>query len=164
MTESEIRAKLVEFGTKILYKNSLPEGLPLISSYAKIITGADRCSMFIYDPKKEELWTTLADGVEKLIIPSNKGIVGETLDSKKGIIENDVDSNPHFLSDVDMHTGYDTRNVITAPIFNIKKEVVGVIQLLNKHNGFTEDDLKYLIFFAHSLSEFIDLIKLYENI
>ena len=135
MTDEEIHDKLVEFGKKILYKNSLPDGLPLISSYAKAITGADRCSMFIYDSKNKVLWTTLADGVEKLIIPFDKGIVGETLETKKGIIENNVDTNPHFLSEVDMHTGYKTNNVITAPVFNIHKDVVGILQLLNKNGG-----------------------------
>ena len=163
MTDKEIHEKLVEFGTKILYKRSLPEGLPFISSYAKAITGADRCSMFIYDSVNKELWTTLADGVEKLIIPADKGIIGETLKHKKGIIENDVNSNPYFLSEVDMHTGYDTKNIITAPVFNVKKEVVGILQLLNKNSDFNEGDLKYMDFFANSLSDFVELVNLYKD-
>ena len=41
MTDSKIRSKLVEFGRQILYKKSLPEGLPLISSIAKDIIGVE---------------------------------------------------------------------------------------------------------------------------
>ncbi|MDA7817811.1 GAF domain-containing protein [Sulfurimonas sp.] len=159
----EIHAKLVEFGKEILYKTSLAEGLPHISKYAKEITGSDRCSMYIYDSKKSELWTTLADGIDRIIVPYDKGIAGETLRTGKAIIENDVTSNPNFLSKIDSITGYKTNNLATVPIFNSHKDVVGVLQLLNKDDGFNEDDIKYMTFFAHSLSEFIDLINLYEK-
>lgn len=163
MTESEKRLKLVEFGSQILYKKSLPEGLPHIAKYAKEIIGADRCSMFIYSPKKSELWTTLADGVERITISSDTGIVGETLKIKKAIIENDVHSNPKFFGHVDNVTGYQTNNIVTAPIFNVDKEIVGVLELLNKDGGFDENDVKHMTFFAKSLSDFIDLVNLYEG-
>ena len=163
MDDLSKRTKLIEFGSQILYKKSLPEGLPHISEYAKEIIGADRCSMFIYDPKSLELWTTLADGVDKIIIPSDKGIVGQTLKTKKAIIENDVNSNPLFMGDVDKKTGYITHNIITTPIFNYEHEIVGVLELLNKDGGFTDDDLKYMKFFSRSLGDFIELADLYKK-
>ena len=163
MTESEKRAKLVEFGSQILYKKSLPEGLPHIARYAKEVIGADRCSMFIYSPKNSEFWTTLADGVERIVISADTGIVGETLKTQKAIIENDVHSNPSFFEGVDTKTGYKTRNIVTAPIFNIDKEIVGVLELLNKDGGFDENDVRHMTFFSKSLSDFIDLINLYEG-
>ncbi|MFT5660584.1 MAG: signal transduction protein with GAF and PtsI domain [Sulfurimonas sp.] len=163
MNDTYKRAKLVEFGNQILYKKSLPEGLPLISSYAKDIIGADRCSMFIYNPQNAELWTTLADGVERIVIPADKGIVGKTLSTKEPIIENNVYSNTVFLVDIDEMTGYRTHNIITAPLFNNNKEIVGVLELLNKDGGFDNDDLKYMKFFSRNLSDFIDLINLYEG-
>ena len=70
-------SKLADFGRELLYRKSLVEGLPHISKYAKDIIGADRCSIFIYDEKKHELWTTLADGVEKIIVNSDSGLVGK---------------------------------------------------------------------------------------
>ena len=163
MTESEKRSLLVEFGSQILYKKSLPEGLPHIAKYAKSIIGADRCSMFIYSPKNFELWTTLADGVERIVVPADKGIVGETLRTKKPIIENSVENNPAFFSNIDNMTGYKTNNIVTSPIFNVDGEIVGVLELLNKEGGFSENDVKHMKFFARSLSDFIDLINLYEG-
>jgi len=50
---------------------------------------------------------------------------------------------------VDKETGYKTNNIITTPIFNSKREIIGVLQLLNKDEGFDEDDVKFMIFFAH---------------
>ncbi len=93
--------KLAEFGRELLYRKSLADGLPHISKYAKEIIGADRCSIFMYDSQKEELWTTLADGVEKIVVDAHSGLVGETLKVKKPIIENNVYSNTHFLSNID---------------------------------------------------------------
>lgn len=163
MSNSEKNAKLVEFAEQILYKKSLPEGLPHISSYAKDIIGAERCSMFIYCPSKNELWTTLADGVERITIAADHGIVGKTLEIKKAIIENDVYSNSSFATDIDSITGYTTKNIITSPLFNNEGEIVGVLELLNKEGGFDNNDIKYMKFFSRSLSDFIELVNLYEK-
>ena len=156
-------AKLSEFGRELLNKKSLPEGLPHISKYVKDVIGADRCSIFINDNRGKELWTTLADGVEKIIVPSDKGIVGHTLVARKPIIANDVYSNPHFLSEVDAQTGYKTKNIVTAPIFNSQREIIGVLELLNKDGGFDNEDVRFMIFFAHYVSGFLELVNLYSN-
>jgi len=141
----------------------LVDGLPHISKYAKEIIGAERCSIFMYDSKKHELWTTLADGVEKIIVDSESGLVGETLKIKKPIVENNAYSNKYFLSNVDKETGYRTKSVITAPIFNSNREILGVLQLLNKDGGFDNEDAKFMIFFSHYISGFLELINLYEH-
>ena len=156
-----IYSKLADFGKELLNKKSLAEGLPLISKYAKEVIGADRCSIFIYDNNKDELWTTMADGIEKIIIPSNKGIVGHTLEVKKPVIVYDAESDPLFLSDIDKSSGYQTKNLVTAPVFNSEREVIGVLQLLNKEAGFNEDDVKFMKFFAHYISGFLELSTLY---
>lgn len=153
--------KLADFGRTLLNKTSLEEGLPMIAKYAKDVIGADRCSIFINDLAHNELWTTIADGVERIIVPSNKGIVGYTLKVKKPVIANDAYSHPHFLSEVDKKTGYVTRNIVTAPIFNSKRQIIGVLQLLNKEDDFDNDDVRFMIFFAHYVSGFLELVNLY---
>lgn len=155
--------KLANFGRELLHKNSLIDGLPLISKYAKEITGADRCSIFINDIEKGELWTTIADEVDKIIIPYGKGIVGESIEEKKTILVNDVSLDFHFMSSIDQKTGYKTKNIIAEPIFNSNREVVGVLELLNKDGGFKESDTKFMKFFAHYISGFLELVMLNEK-
>lgn len=155
--------KLAEFGRELLYKKSYTDGIPHISKYAKELTKTDRCSIFIYDTSKNELWTTLSDGVERIIVDSNAGLVGETLRTQKPIVENDVYSNPYFLPSVDKATGYITKNSITAPIFNSQKEIQGILQLLNKDGDFNEKDTKFVTFFSHYISGFLELVNLYEK-
>jgi len=157
----EIYSKLADFGKELLNKKSLAEGLPLISKYAKEVIGADRCSVFIYNRAKDQLWTTMADGIEKILIPADKGIVGHTLEVKKPVIVYDAESDPLFLASVDKDSGYKTKNLITAPVFNSEREVIGVLQLLNKEAGFDEDDVRFMKFFAHYISGFLELSTLY---
>jgi len=161
MKYAKTYSKLAEFGRTLLNKKSLVEGLPLISKYVKDVIGAERCSIFIYDLRDKELWTTLSDGVEKIVVDSDKGIVGYTIEERKPIIENDVYSNPHFLPSVDYETGYTTKNIVTAPIFNSYREIIGVLELLNKEGGFDKEDVKFMIFFAHYVSGFLELTNIY---
>jgi len=152
---------LAQFGRELLEKKTLADGLPLISTYAKTVIGADRCSIFIYDKEDKIFWTTLSDGVDKILVPDDKGLVSFTLDEKKPIVSNDPYSHPHFLSDIDKKTGYRTKNVITAPIFTSKREIIGVLQLINKEDGFDNEDVKFMIFFSHYISGFLELANVY---
>jgi len=154
---------LANFGRELLEKKTLDEGLPLISKYTKDVIGAERCSIFIYNKQDHTFWTTIADGVDRIVIPSDKGLVGYTLKARKPVIANDAYSHPQFLSDVDKKTGYKTHNIITAPIFNSKREIIGVLQLLNKEDDFDDEDTKFMIFFAHYISGFLELTHIYEN-
>ena len=152
--------KLAEFGRELLGNTSYTSGLPKISEYAKEVIGAHRCSIFIYDLETRELWTTLSDDIEKIIIPSNQGLVGHTIKERKPLIANDPYKNPHFLPDIDKESGYITKNIVTAPIFNSNREIIGVLELLNKEEDFNNDDVKFMIFFAHYISGFLELISL----
>ena len=154
--------KLAEFGKELLVKNSLEEGLPHISKYAKDIIGADRCSVFIYNEAQDELWTTIADGVDKIVIDSKSGLVGKTIETEESVVENDPYSNPLFATEVDRTTGYKTDSVITAPIFNSSRDIIGVLQLLNKEGGFDDEDVKFMAFFTHYISGFLELTSLYD--
>lgn len=160
MSNATRSQKLTLFAKELLTKNSLEEGLPHIAKYAKDVMEADRCSIFLLDEQKNELWTTLADGIERIAVPADKGIVGYTLKVKKPVITNDAYSHPEFLPDVDKQSGYKTQSIITAPIFDSQRQIVGVLELLNKPEGFDDEDMKFMIFFAHYISGFIEMLRL----
>ncbi|NOR58033.1 MAG: GAF domain-containing protein, partial [Sulfurimonas sp.] len=88
MRYENIYKKLADFGRDLLNDTSYEKGLPRIAKYAKEVIGAHRCSIFINDIAKGELWTTLADDIERIIIPSDKGLVGHTIRERKPLIEN----------------------------------------------------------------------------
>ncbi len=153
---------IAKFGRELLNISNVNLGLPLISEYAKGIMEADRCSMYIHNKKLNLLWTTLSDGVEKIIVNVNQGIVGQTVRNKESIICNDPYSDYRFNPEIDHKTGYITRDIISVPIFDSSHEVLGVMQLLNSldGNGFDSDDLKFAVFFAHYVSGYLELSAL----
>jgi signal transduction protein with GAF and PtsI domain len=155
--------KLADFGRELLEKKSLGEGLPHIAKYAREVIDAKRCSIYMYDRKSNKVWTTLADGIEKIVIPYDKGIVGSTIRERRPLIVNDAYSHPDFNQDIDQETGYVTVNLITAPIFGSNREVIGVLQLINKDGGFDDEDVKFMIFFAHYVSGFLELVSKYKR-
>ena len=157
MKQSEYK-KLAEFGQTLLSKESLEEGLEYISKNAKEMIDSDRCSIFIYEKKNDELWSMHADGSEKIRVPYDMGIVGKTIELQKPIIDNDPYDSTYFMSDIDMQTGYYTQNILSAPIFNSKQETIGVIELLNKKAGFNKNDMQFLVFLAHYVSSYLEMM------
>jgi GAF domain-containing protein len=156
-------ATLSEFGRSLLKRPTLSEGLPMISEYAKQVSGAERCSIFIYNPKIQMLWTTLADGIEKIMVHHDDGIVGHTVKEGKPILVNNPYEDERFLHTIDNKTGFVTENIASIPIFDSARRVIGVFQLLNKSGGFSREDAKFMIFFAHYISGYIELALLFDD-
>ncbi|MFY9143234.1 GAF domain-containing protein [Sulfuricurvum sp.] len=154
---------LSEFGRSLLKRPTLSEGLPMISEYAKQVSGAERCSIFIYNPKLKMLWTTLADGVEKIMVHQDDGIVGHTVKDAKPILVNNPYEDDRFFHAVDNKTGFVTENIASIPILDSSRHVIGVFQLLNKPGGFSREDAKFMIFFAHYISGYIELAILFDD-
>ncbi len=153
----KVYTDLAEFGKKILNSTVLEVGLPLIAEYSSKVLKAQRCSIFVYDKDEEQLWTTVADNINRIIINSEEGIAGRVLEIRETIIENDVSVNPYFMSDIDLMSGFKTENIIATPIFSSNREVIGVLELLNKEEGFADEDIKFTLFFADYISGFIEL-------
>ena len=161
MREESTYKGLIDFGHKLLVTSNLEEGLPLISEYLIKITGAMRCSIFVYNEEDDSLWTVLSTGIEKIHISSDQGIVGHVFKTKEPIIENNVENNPHFFKFIDKESGYKTINMLACPIYNSRDELIGVLQLINKLDGFSEADLQFLNLFTNFISSFIELEPYY---
>ena len=155
--------KLADFGRALLIRPSLHDGLPVISEYAKNVSGAQRCSIFIRNFSNQTLWTTLADGTQTITLHENDGIAGHTIKEGKPLLINDPYNDEHFLSAIDDKTGFVTENIASIPIFDSNRRIIGVFQLLNKPNGFSAHDAKSMIFFAHYISTYLELALSFNN-
>ncbi len=155
---------IADFGKKIMALEDIENVLELISNEAKMLVNADRCSIFIVDAADEILWTKHSDGVGRIVISLNSGIVGESYHTQTPKVVNKPYENARFLSSIDKKSGFKTKNMITVPIFNSKRDVIGIIQLLNKSRGnFKEEDLDTLTFFANYVSGSLELVLMNEN-
>lgn len=157
--------QIAEFGKKLVTVENIQESLELISKEAKELVNADRCSLFIVDEDEKILWTRLSDGLGgRIVLGLDAGIVGDTYAKKAPQVVNNPYEDPRFLPSIDKKSGYKTKNMITIPIFNSKREVMGIMQLLNKSRfDFDEQDLEVLTFFANYISGTLELVLLSEH-
>ena len=150
--------KIAEFGKKLMALEDIEKSVELVSKEAKLLVNADRCSIFIVDEGDNILWTKHSDGIGRIVISIDSGIVGSTYLTKEPQIVNNPYSDDRFLQHIDKKSGYVTRNIITVPIFNSQRKVMGVIQLLNKSRfNFDNKDLDMLTFFANYVSGSLEL-------
>ena len=113
---------------------------------ARGILQADRCTLWIVDGSTKELWSKIAQGMDPIRVPSDKGIVGACFRSKTYISVPDAYDDNRFNPSVDKKTGYKTKSILCAPILNAgDKTVIGVLQAINKvaeHTDvFSKDDI-----------------------
>ncbi|XP_076856813.1 cone cGMP-specific 3',5'-cyclic phosphodiesterase subunit alpha' [Brachyhypopomus gauderio] len=114
-----------------------------------ILVKADRCSYFIHRARNgiPELATCLFDvtatstfennvvnPLSEIVFPTDMGIVGQVVTTRKGVNVPNVKQNPHFSDFVDQQTGYCTKSMLAAPVVS-GKDPLGVLMALNKVGG-----------------------------
>lgn len=156
--------QIAEFGQKLMSLEDLSKVLELISQEAKNLLHAQRCSIFIVDKEDNILWTKLSDGISRIVIALDAGIVGNTYKTQKPQMVNNPYEDKRFIQSIDKKSGYTTKNIITVPIFDSNRKIIGIIELLNKADAdFDNKDLEVLTFFANYVSGSLELVLMNEG-
>lgn len=140
--------------------------LTTMQEVAKILD-ADRCTVFLLDEEKQELWSIVAMGIEKgkeIRFPADKGIAGHV--AMTGDILNipDAYQDSRFNPEIDKKTGYRTRNMLTMPLTNRDGIIIGVFQILNKRKGaFDQSDEELLAAISQITATTVENSLLYEE-
>jgi HD-GYP domain-containing protein (c-di-GMP phosphodiesterase class II) len=99
--------------------------------------------------------------VKRFQLNLGEGIAGWVAMHGEPLIVPDVKGDPRFFKEVDQASDFVTHNIICVPL-RIKKEVIGVIQGINKLQGqFTQDDLKLFQSLADQIAIALDNARLY---
>ncbi len=109
--------------------------LLLIMDEVKKVLNCDRCTVFILDAEKRELWSQVAHGAKEIRLPSHTGIAGHVAQTGEVLNIPDAYADKRFNRDIDKKTGYFTHSILAAPMRNKKGEIIGVFQALNKADG-----------------------------
>lgn len=149
---------LLEFGKEVAKENDLDKLLLHMANFARKLLDADRCSIFIYEEDKNELWTRVAHGIEGDIrIDAKKGIAGNAATSQKNQVIEDAYQDFRFNPAIDKKTGYHTKTILAVPLIDHLNKTVGVFQVLNKHNGvFGKSDIRLLQLISNHASASIE--------
>jgi serine/threonine-protein kinase len=129
--------------------------LRLLSETATRLANADRATIYLVDPERQELWSRVAmgDRVGEIRLPLGVGIAGTVARTGETINLPEAEADSRFNPEIDRRTGYKTRNMLTLPMVSPQGKVVGVFQLLNKRGGpFTAEDAEILSLLAASAS------------
>ena len=161
------QSQLVKFGQKLAGVTRLEPLLDLLAAQVKQILGVDRCSIFLVDEHRKEVWSKVAHGLKgrELRMPLGEGIVGHVAKYGEALMVGEAYKDRRFSQEVDQLTGYKTQNVLAVPLKDNKGKVLGVFEVLNKHRGmFDDEDEGLLRLLASIASSAIDNAQLYESL
>eukprot|EP00002_Diphylleia_rotans_P026596 TRINITY_DN530_c0_g1_i4.p1 TRINITY_DN530_c0_g1~~TRINITY_DN530_c0_g1_i4.p1 ORF type:complete len:726 (-),score=112.77 TRINITY_DN530_c0_g1_i4:198-2375(-) len=126
----------------------------LIMVKSRDLLSADRCTLYLVDKEKNELYSKFADRQGGIRIPMGVGISGYVATSGQTLNIKDAYDDPRFNSAFDKKTGYRTKAILCMPIRNPSDEIIGVTQMINKLDGgcFTQEDENLLLAFSSQAS------------
>ena len=123
---------LFAYMPKIAAERKMDGLLILMADLGRSIVAADRCSLWLVDKDRGELWTKVAHGVSELRIPQDAGFVGYSVKTGEPLLIKDAYQDPRFDRRSDEKTHYRTTSVMTVPLMNSAGNVMGVFQAINK--------------------------------
>lgn len=118
----------------------------LVAREATRLLEADRATIFLLDRARCELWSQVALGTPKVLrFDARLGLAGHVALNGEIVRIADAYEDDRFNPAIDAELGYRTRSVLAVPLTNEKREIVGVLQALNKKQGtFTDQDVRVL--------------------
>jgi Nif-specific regulatory protein len=121
----------------------------LLTREIKELIRADLVSVFGFDRARCELRSFLTLDNQEIRFDARLGVAGAVAMSGETVSIEDAPNHPLFYTAVDSQTGYRTQTVLAVPIKNVREEVIGVCEGINKQGGpFTKDDAEILEAFA----------------
>ncbi|MGH8224252.1 MAG: PP2C family protein-serine/threonine phosphatase, partial [Woeseiaceae bacterium] len=133
--------RILEVTRKLAAPFDLDTMLAEVVEASRSILDADRGTVFLYDETADELVMRVGTGLDTFRMPADKGIVGESAQTRRLINVPDCYADPRFNRDIDRQTGYRSRCMLTVPLIGYEDSLVGVLQILNKKEGvFDEAD------------------------
>ncbi len=158
---------LLNVARTLAAETSLEHLLKTVAEEIKKVLDADRCTVFLLDKERNELVSKVALGMgtQELRFPADKGLAGYVAQMGEIINIEDAYKDDRFNQDIDKETGYRTKTILCMPIWNMKHEILGVFQVLNKNNDavFTKEDEEILIAIGSSAGIAIENAKLFES-
>ncbi len=126
---------VLEVSRELAAADELTPLLRKVEHAALKVLGCERATVFLYDASHNELYSRMATGVDDIRFSADSGIAGEVVKSGEIINVADAYADPRFNPEIDKKTGFRTRNMVSFPLRGFDASIVGVLQVLNKHDG-----------------------------
>ncbi|SFV56021.1 RESPONSE REGULATOR PROTEIN-CheY-like nd an HD-GYP domain [hydrothermal vent metagenome] len=143
------------------------EILEVLAHMGKVLTNADRCTVWVVSDDDTEIWTKVAQGIDTIHISKSSGIVGTCISSGKRLIIDDVYEDPRFNKEIDSTSGYKTKSMMVIPMYDYDDNIIGAFQVIN-HQGektvFDSRDMQHLTLASSYAAETLSSVKLANEI
>jgi phosphoserine phosphatase RsbU/P len=136
--------RILDVTRKLAAPYDLDTMLSEVVDAARSILRAERGTVFLYDEETDELVVRVGTGLDSIRIPADKGIVGESAQTRELINVPDCYADERFNRDIDKRTGYRSRCMLTIPLIGYENSLVGVLQILNKRDGVFNDQDEFI--------------------
>ncbi len=163
---AKVRA-LEDIGVALGSTLDLTDLLALVVNRVSQVVDADRSTLYLIDEDTGELWSKVAQGeqVVEIRLRLGEGLAGWVAQSGKSLNIKDAYLDSRFNSFWDQQTGYRTRSIMCVPMKNHHGRTLGVIQVLNKRDGyFTVDDESLLSALASQAAVCVENSKLFLSV
>ena len=134
-------AKLLAVSRRLAETGDLERVLSTVIDALRDLLDAERATVFEYDAGADELFTQVAHGLGDregpgvIRIPASRGIAGAAAASRQIVNIPDAYADDRFNREVDLKTGFRTRNILAVPLVDHEGGLVGVAQVLNRRGG-----------------------------
>jgi HD-GYP domain-containing protein (c-di-GMP phosphodiesterase class II) len=137
---------------------------------ASRLVSADRCTLWLYDADREDIFTLIGEGLSHEIrLPLGRGVAGTAAAQRRAIVENNAYASPHFDPEPDRRTGYTTRNLLAVPMENHDGRLLGCFQAVNRlsadggYADFSQEDVELLTAMGGFAAVAVENAMLYEE-
>jgi len=114
-----------------------------IVKHAPTVVNAEFASLFLFDRAKDELWSISSSNNQKVIrVPAENSIVGHVAKHNELLNIKDAYNDERFNRNIDAESGFRTRQILCAPVYDensYNDEVVAVLEVIN-YRGAGDDD------------------------
>jgi HD-GYP domain-containing protein (c-di-GMP phosphodiesterase class II) len=108
---------------------------------ASELVSADRCTLWLHDPVRGDIYTFIGQGLDEQIfrMPLGRGVAGMAAMERRTIVENDPYNSPYFNPAMDRQSGYRTRSLLAVPMQSHEGRLLGCFQAINRLDESRED-------------------------
>ncbi|MBI2375280.1 MAG: sigma 54-interacting transcriptional regulator [Deltaproteobacteria bacterium] len=127
----------------------------------------DRATIFLVDRARGELFSKVAHLPElpEIRLALGQGVAGWVAETGEIVCVPTTNADARFFSGVDELTGYRTESILALPMIDRLGDVIGVVQLLNKHGSpFGELDVARGSRLAEEAARVLEATTLYDDL
>src|SRR5437870_8102741 len=172
LSEAKQLETLLELQRDLALEANVEKVLLRITLAATLMLDADRATLYVVDPARNELWSrALTQGGERgesvlaineIRLPLDGTSLAADVARTGTLLRIDEPyGDPRFDASVDARTGYRTRSILVVPINSRDRRRLGVLQAVNHAGGpFRADDERYAQSLASSAGIALEYVEL----